>query len=851
MRSRGRGGLLAALRSVAAQSWSRIEVIVVDTTGHPDSAWPTIDWRGDYAVRWLSTRQRLSDARAANMALDAVHGEYLCFLDDDGTFDPRHVEDLVRAAAHHRDALVVYGRSRIAGAGSTLIGRPLNRALFFHDQLFCLPAALIRRSIIAECRFDETLGLGAEHDFLEQVAVLGDFVFLAHAPPSCSCAPPDPPEARSARIAQRLYFDNLRFAKWTGERVHHGLRAALACARAERRLDGGDVDAARRAFDEVLIRYPGDPDALHGLARCELAAGRIDTAWQHIVEAIEFDPSQPQYRQTAERIRARLPGAAATTGTAAEPLRLRASESDLATAAPLQATLNLQAAETPRGAPCPCGSGRRYKHCCGRLVANTDPVGGVRDAIDAIDLIRRARELLEAGAATEAAGLLARVAPADVADARLALDTGLAYEQMQLLQPAFAWFERALELDGGGAESVAACDRCCHLMFRATAWQSASRSIATLLQQLDASAPALARAPGEVHIVCKLDTIGGTERRALNLCRSLAAHAHVTLWTTVPAADANCRATVPRLITPHEHPRGGTLVLVGTYFACGDWLETAPFDRVVICHNLVEQYPSLMERLLQIAENAARPRVDLTFPSRLLRDTLGLPGAVEYSSVDVESFRRRSAPPAHRARLAVGRHGRAYALKFHPNDPALFRALLARGYDVRILGGTPIAAAFAGDAVRPDLLEIDAEPPREFLESLDIFVYRKHPRFFETGGTAILEAMAMELPVVVFGEQCGVAELIRDGENGMLVDSEGEAIEAIDCLARDRELRLRLGRAARLTVVDLLRDQHERLPDFYTGRSAGVRDAAGARRRWFDWLRWPRASRDPLDSRTP
>jgi glycosyltransferase involved in cell wall biosynthesis len=112
-------------------------------------------------------------------------------------------------------------------------------------------------------------------------------------------------------------------------------------------------------------------------------------------------------------------------------------------------------------------------------------------------------------------------------------------------------------------------------------------------------------------------------------------------------------------------------------------------------------------------------------------------------------------------------------LKFHPNDPAFFRSLIARGYDVRILGGGPIAAAFAGQAgTAPELLDVNAESVRTFLERLDVFVYRKHPAFFETDGTAVLEAMAMDLPVVLFPLHCGIAELIRDTENGFFVARE-------------------------------------------------------------------------------
>lgn len=849
VRSHGLGGLLAALTSVAAQSYRRIEVIVVDTTGHPDSAWPTIGWPTEFQVHWISGHQRLSDACAANMALDAVHGELFCFLDDNGVFDTRHVENLIRAAAHRPDALVFYGRSRVAGSGNgaeTLIGRPLNRALFFHDQLFCLPAALIRRSVLERgCRFDETLEFGAEHDFLEQVATNGDFVFLAHAPPTCACAVPDVGSGARAPsdLAQRLYFDNLRFAKWTGERVYHGLRAAFLCARATRALDAGNVDAARAAYDDVLVAYPGDPDALHGMARCDIAAGRPQSAWQQIAEAIDFDPANADYRRTAGLIRQRLaaagidvplPEAGPSFGFAAGESMPAAS----AVVAP-QIELTARALVTTRGALCPCGSGRRYKHCCGRLSAEPLPGVAVQPA-GAGDNVRRARALLKTGAANEAAALLSRVAPHDIADAQTALDAGRAYAAMHLLQPAFALFERALELDGSLREAATACDECCRLMFRASAWQSASRSIRALLDGQAARAGTAPRMPGEIHIVCKLDTVGGTERRALNLYQQLSAHARVTLWTTVPPLAVHGGEAPLRLITPDNTPAGGTLVLVGTYFDCGSWLEQAPFERMVICHNLVEQYPSLMERLIQIGENPSRPQVALTFPSQLFREAMALPGVVEYTSVDVEAFRRAAPAGTSRTRLVVGRHGRAYALKFHPNDPDFFRKLIARGYDVRILGGTPIAKAFAGQAgAVPELLDVNAESVRAFLERLDVFVYRKHPGFFETGGTAVLEAMAMQLPVVMFPEQCGIAEIIRDAENGFLVDSEAQAIEVIDQLALDRELRVRVGRAARASVVALMREQQPRLLDFYLGTrgTAPPRRASAWWQRLFGWTR--------------
>jgi len=90
--------------------------------------------------------------------------------------------------------------------------------------------------------------------------------------------------------------------------------------------------------------------------------------------------------------------------------------------------------------------------------------------------------------------------------------------------------------------------------------------------------------------------------------------------------------------------------------------------------------------------------------------------------------------------------------------------------------------------------------------------------------------------VVVFPEQCGIAEIIRDGENGFLVDTETRATDVIDRLALDPQLRAAIGRAARATVVALMREQRPRLLDFYLGARAGTPRAAGGWKRWFAWL---------------
>ena len=84
--------------------------------------------------------------------------------------------------------------------------------------------------------------------------------------------------------------------------------------------------------------------------------------------------------------------------------------------------------------------------------------------------------------------------------------------------------------------------------------------------------------------------------------------------------------------------------------------------------------------------------------------------------------------------------------------------------------------------------------------------------------TKVLQYMAAGLPSVC--SPIGVPERIQDGINGFIVDSDGEWIEKLGLLMKDRDLRERIGKEARKTLLE------------YYSHDGNFRELY----RWFQWV---------------
>jgi|GEM_PF-511957 len=389
VRSMGRLELRLALESIARQDYPNVEVIVVDATGGSHPALPSIAWQSGHSIRIVGGHRRLPRPQAANEGLQAVNGEWFCFLDDDDTYDFNFLSAMLSASHAHPEALLVYGRTRVFdenGKVEKLFGSPFNRAMMYFGPLFYWQAAIIRRKVIElGCRFDETLEICEDRDFLNQIAEHSDFVFVPvvgfNYHPYLGTSGSGSKATRDIPRLERS--ENILRLKWSGVSSYHTRRLVEMCMGAVRAFHDGDIALSRTLFDKTLGAYPDDPSALHGLARLDLHDGQLATAEKLVRRAIEINPSVDEFRMTMALILEashKYEEALAFARQAGSNPTFQATADALARRLPVtaRASFPVQSSATDvrrlgRLAPCPCGSGRRFKECCGAIRPNQEP----------------------------------------------------------------------------------------------------------------------------------------------------------------------------------------------------------------------------------------------------------------------------------------------------------------------------------------------------------------------------------------------------------------------------------------------------------------------------------------------
>ena len=312
-----------------------------------------------------------------------------------------------------------------------------------------------------------------------------------------------------------------------------------------------------------------------------------------------------------------------------------------------------------------------------------------------------------------------------------------------------------------------------------------------------------------------LNPSGGSEWRTVSLYRHLREHADVKIWRFRQAQASSFTDVEGRAIDIRRlsFPRGGNLVFIGVYFDIGKWIWLARPRRVILTYNTPD--PVKLAQRIELIRRACAVEPEIVFCSQELAGQVPFAGTIEPSLVDLAVFLPR--PGDAGVSFTVGRLSRDTPEKHHPNDMALYQKLVQSGCIIDVMGATAAMRTAAEGATNFTLRPIGDVDAPDFLRSLDCFFYRTSPEWAEPWGRVIIEAMASGVPVVT-DRRSGASRVIDHGRNGLLFDTDEEAIAAILSLKADPVLRRSIGKAARETAEAILSDEvRERVRNFYLG----------------------------------
>lgn len=274
-------------------------------------------------------------------------------------------------------------------------------------------------------------------------------------------------------------------------------------------------------------------------------------------------------------------------------------------------------------------------------------------------------------------------------------------------------------------------------------------------------------------------------------------------------ADPQRDRTTPQVGTTLVlfEPDGGWEILAGALHP----------ERIVV--RLPRDDPeTLLRCLARLQEAWPHAALQFTLPHAQISGGDAQHRPVEYPWIDPALF--AVAPARTESSLVVGRPGPAAPGDDHPNDGALYRALIADGHRVAVPETPFLRSAFAEQAMRPTLTgEHDAGSG---LEAFDVMLFRGAHNLPGSADARVLEAMAAARPVVAFAHSVGAREWIVNARTGFIVNTDDEARQCIAQLARSRDLRQEIGSAARQLAIAAMGAQRPRARAFYLGVSLNV-----------------------------
>jgi glycosyltransferase involved in cell wall biosynthesis len=190
--------------------------------------------------------------------------------------------------------------------------------------------------------------------------------------------------------------------------------------------------------------------------------------------------------------------------------------------------------------------------------------------------------------------------------------------------------------------------------------------------------------------------------------------------------------------------------------------------------------------------------------NRHLADYTGCPDKTSYlpTSIDTDKFRPREAPRKNESTLIIGWTGTSgnYSYLYPLNK--VFKKLASEfpGLIIKIISEKdPDRNKLNGAPVR--YVSWNKEDEVAQLADIDIGLMYLDKKEWAMGkcGFKLIQYMALGKPVVASRIGANV-DIVKDGENGFLAESEEDWYDALTMLIKDRDLRERMGEKARATI---------------------------------------------------
>ena len=308
IRSMDRPTLKRALAAAARQTWKNIEIVVVAACGTAHRPLPAT-FLGR-PLRLIASDRLLPRPEAANAALEAAHGEWMNFLDDDDELSPDHVTTLL-AVPRARGERFIFSATRVIDTnGKTLgqISHDGNHVQLFSHSRSTLGATLFHRSLIDEgVRFDPQFAVHEDHDFQINCATRTEFLFVNqpmcvwHAQigdSGCGFGANNDPALRKTSIHKVRAKWAAVFDKWMRD-----FDAVLFAG--QQYLKGGDAPAALECLERALSLRPNDINALNLCGLANFRVGRLERAEAILTKAQKRLPRNASIRENLALVRAR------------------------------------------------------------------------------------------------------------------------------------------------------------------------------------------------------------------------------------------------------------------------------------------------------------------------------------------------------------------------------------------------------------------------------------------------------------------------------------------------------------------------------------------------------------------